>query len=200
MQRKKLVMNNFCLRQFVGHKNELVIPMDVGKFTEKLNDLYLGSDSVLRPGYAEFCKHLIVENFTDAPVYYAKISDENKLFLESDYVARTDYELPVLKRFFKKENVKSGKAKFLDVILYSRTQIELEEKSIDAKQNAHSEEDYDWGIISIKPQDEDFEIMMDPITMMRNSLGPSEGGSGVQLDREKYQQSVAFWSKNAVIL
>lgn len=29
----------------------------------------------------------------------------------------------------------------------------------------------------------DFEIPMDPITMMRNSLGAEEGGSGVKLDR-----------------
>jgi len=40
---------------------------------------------------------------------------------------------------------------------------------------------------------------MDPITMMRNSLGKSEGGSGVILDRKKYIESVLFWSKNAVI-
>jgi hypothetical protein len=34
---------------------------------------------------------------------------------------------------------------------------------------------------------------MAPITMMRNALGKEEGGSGVPLDREKYQESVEFW-------
>lgn len=41
---------------------------------------------------------------------------------------------------------------------------------------------------------------MDPITMMRNSLGVKEGGSGIPLDREKYRESVDFWSKNAIVL
>ena len=41
---------------------------------------------------------------------------------------------------------------------------------------------------------------MDPITMMRNALGPEEGGSGVKLDREKYKQSVDFWSRNAIVI
>ena len=41
---------------------------------------------------------------------------------------------------------------------------------------------------------------MDPITMMRNALGAEEGGSGVKLDRQKYKESVDFWSKNAIIL
>ena len=40
---------------------------------------------------------------------------------------------------------------------------------------------------------------MNPITMMRNSLGKEEGGSGVPLDRVKYMESVDFWSKNALI-
>lgn len=54
--------------------------------------------------------------------------------------------------------------------------------------------DYDWGIISIKPQDVDYEIPMLPITMMRNAVGKEEGGSGVPLVRELYLQSVEFWS------
>ena len=31
--------------------------------------------------------------------------------------------------------------------------------------------DYDWGIISVKCQDADHELPMQPITMMRNALG-----------------------------
>ena len=45
----------------------------------------------------------------------------------------------------------------------------------------------------------DHEIVMDPITMMRNALGKEEGGSGVQLDKTAYQKSVDFWSKHAII-
>ena len=31
--------------------------------------------------------------------------------------------------------------------------------------------DYDFGIVSVKPQDLDSETPMDPITIMRNALG-----------------------------
>ena len=37
---------------------------------------------------------------------------------------------------------------------------------------------------------------MTPITMMRNALGKSEGGSGVPLNREQYDLSVKFWSEH----
>lgn len=41
---------------------------------------------------------------------------------------------------------------------------------------------------------------MQPITMMRNALGKEEGGSGVPLDRKKYQQSVDYWKSHAPIV
>ena len=56
-----------------------------------------------------------------------------------------------------------------------------------------------WGIISIKAQDEDYETPMQPITIMRNALGREEGGSGVPLDRAKYEQSTAYWERHAQI-
>ena len=58
--------------------------------------------------------------------------------------------------------------------------------------------DYDWGIISIKPQGYDHELPMQPITMMRNALGKEEGGSGVGLDRAKYMESVEFWKEHVL--
>ncbi len=42
---------------------------------------------------------------------------------------------------------------------------------------------YSFGIVSVKPQDFDFEIPMDPITIFRNSLGIEYGGSGIKLDK-----------------
>ena len=57
-----------------------------------------------------------------------------------------------------------------------------------------------WGIISVKAQDEDYETPMQPITMMRNALGKEEGGSGVSLKREAYEQSVAYWETHAPIV
>ena len=46
----------------------------------------------------------------------------------------------------------------------------------------HKDLDYDYGIVSVKPQDADYETPMQPITMMRNALGKAEGGSGVPID------------------
>lgn len=40
---------------------------------------------------------------------------------------------------------------------------------------------------------------MDPITMMRNALGKEEGGSGVPLSRDKYMESVKYWSSHALV-
>lgn len=56
-----------------------------------------------------------------------------------------------------------------------------------------------WGIISVKGQLCDYELPMQPITMMRNALGKEYGGSGVPLDAEKYQESVTFWTENCAI-
>jgi hypothetical protein len=46
----------------------------------------------------------------------------------------------------------------------------------------------------------DKELPFTPITMMRNALGVSEGGSGIEIDRKKYMDGVEFWSKNVMIL
>ena len=59
--------------------------------------------------------------------------------------------------------------------------------------------DYDWGIVSIKAQDQDSEIPMEPITAMRNALGKDQGGSGVALDRDYYLSSVEFWNVHALV-
>lgn len=59
--------------------------------------------------------------------------------------------------------------------------------------------DRPWGIISLKAQTVNYELPMQPITMMRNALGKDQGGSGVPLEREKYMESVAFWTKYASI-
>lgn len=41
---------------------------------------------------------------------------------------------------------------------------------------------------------------MQPITMMRNALGREEGGSGVPLNREAYEESTAYWGKHAPVV
>lgn len=46
---------------------------------------------------------------------------------------------------------------------------------------------------------EDYETPMNPITMMRNALGIKYGGSGEEIDSEKYEESVLYWEKHAII-
>ena len=48
-------------------------------------------------------------------------------------------------------------------------------------------------------QDVSYEQPMTPITMMRNALGKSEGGSGVPLDRAQYDASVKFWREHVQV-
>ena len=38
-----------------------------------------------------------------------------------------------------------------------------------------------------------------PMTMIRNSMEMEHGGSGVELDREKYLESVEFWKTHAIV-
>jgi hypothetical protein len=128
----------------------------------------------------------------------AEITPENEHLLKTKYEARASYELPVLIRYFPSDAVKPKVAEYLDIILYSREQID-KENAATGEQDPYKDLDYEWGIVSVKPQDTDSECPMAPITMMRNALGKEEGGSGVPLDREKYKQSVEFWEKYALI-
>ncbi len=126
--------------------------------------------------------------------------------LRSGYVARTEKELPVLTRWFPTDAVVAPVATFLDVILYSREQITIENAATGTPVEMVAGEDGNlepqsapWGIISIKPQLENFETPMTPITAMRNALPKAEGGSGVPLDREQYLRAVDFWAQHAMI-
>ena len=157
-----------------------------------------GIDSNLKPGYAPFCKHLFMENFTTATSGTAEITEENKGKLESGYEARRENELAVLARWFPKDSFKADVAKYLDIILYSKDQVQEENKAM-GTEDPNKDIDYKYAIISVKPQDVDHELPMQPITMMRNSLGKEYGGSGVPFDQDKYKESVEYWQKNALI-
>ena len=118
--------------------------------------------------------------------------------LTSEYSARTESELPVLVRYFPKDAVENflKPAEYFDVILYSGEQIAKENDAMGTKRQSDSA----WGVVSIKPQDVDTELPMQPITMMRNALGKEEGGSGVALSRSEYTKSVTYWKDHASVL
>eukprot|EP00831_Metopus_contortus_P073538 TRINITY_DN67090_c0_g1_i1.p2 TRINITY_DN67090_c0_g1~~TRINITY_DN67090_c0_g1_i1.p2 ORF type:complete len:103 (+),score=27.79 TRINITY_DN67090_c0_g1_i1:166-474(+) len=87
-------------------------------------------------------------------------------------------------------------AKYLDVILYSREQIRLENEALGSPT---VDEEYDYGIVSVKPQDVDYEIPMQPITVMRNALGKEQGGSGIPINFSEYMKSVNFWKDHVTV-
>lgn len=103
-------------------------------------------------------------------------------------------------RWIPATGVEVPEAKMLDIILYSREQVEKEHSALPTEDKAGELPDAPWGIISIKAQDEDHETPMQPITMMRNALGKDEGGSGVTLDKQKYQASVDYWRFRVPVL
>ena len=188
-----LVVDPFCFRQFSENDKSkeyggTVFDVSIQKFEEIVNDRY--DSDLLKDGYAPFCKHLFVENdFTEGRVNVLPVTSENEHLLRCRYEARNEKELPVLSRYFPKDLVSDEQnplpvGKYLDLILYSREQINKE----NAAMGNDSKSDAPWGIVSIKAQDVDYELPMQPITCMRNALGAEHGGSGVPIIREEYMK------------
>jgi hypothetical protein len=154
------------------------------------------------PGYAPFCKLLVIKNFTDARIGSMPITLENYQYLRSGYSSRRESELPVFSRWFELP-IGKPKAKYLVLVLYSKEQIDKEGRITEGEHNDPNEKyipfDADWGVVAILGQSHPNEEPMKPETMLRNALGIEEGGSGVPLDREKYLKSVEFWDKNATV-
>ena len=184
-------MFELASRSYTGSRLSSVTKDD---FAAQINRLHAEGKAPLVDGYAPFCKHVFVPNFTEAKLPYLAITPENEHLLRSAYEARTEQELAVLIRWFPLSTAPPPpKAEWLDVILYSREQIEKEAIAM----GRTDEGTEPWGIIAVKAQSVDYELPMEPITMMRNALGVEEGGSGVPLEREKYAASVEFHSKHA---
>lgn len=165
-----------------------------------------------KKSYAPFCKHVFIENYTSAAPGQLTITEENRHLLRSGYTSRRPEELAVLSRWVEEGEVLNeiykGKplapAKFLDVILYSREQLAKEREAMPSKEDQGyplpPETGPQWGIISLKAQDEPHETPMQPITAMRNALGRDQGGSGMPLDKKKYDEAVEYWRERAGIV
>nr|CAG4709365.1 unnamed protein product [Naegleria fowleri] len=176
-------------------------------FEEYVNKEVSTGKYTLKDGYAPFCKHLFLlqtSEFAGCKQSFLEITKENEHLIRTEYQQRKENELPVLTRFFPQELVADQikEAKYLDIILYSKEQILREAEAMNEKSDYDKRPeiaDCEWGIISVKSQDVDYELPMSPITMMRNALGKEEGGSGVHLNRDKYMESVKFWKQYAII-
>jgi hypothetical protein len=202
---KRLILDTFAYRSFdkTYRKNYIDYPKE--NFLAEINKLLI-SYTQFKDGYAPFCKHLFIKNFVpNFKPNYVPITEQTEKLIKTCYETRQQNELPVLSRYIPLDSltkVDIPDAKYLDIILYSKEQIIKEKIAMKESQEeitALSNIDFEYGIIAIKPQDVDYELPMLPITMMRNALGVDQGGSGVQLEREKYMESVAFWEKNVII-
>ncbi len=140
-------------------------------------------------GYAPFCKHLFLCNWTDTRTGTMPITSGSEQFLKSAYKSREPNELPVLVRWFEGLDF-VPRAEWLDLVLYHREHLAEEGTDIG---------DADYGIVAILGQLDNRVFPMTPITAMRNALGIREGGSGVSLDRQAYAESVEFWNKQATV-
>lgn len=199
-----MVVDPFCFRQFSEHEasktySGTVFSQSVAEFEDIVNARF--DQSNLKDGYAPFCKHIfLVNDFTNAKVNVLPLTKENEHLVRTEYAARNEKEVPILQRFIPLDLVggteKLPVAKYLDLILYSREQIQKENESMG---KGKGEETAPWGIVSIKAQDVDYELPMNPITVMRNSLGKDQGGSGVPLDRDAYMESINYWKDNVVV-
>lgn len=165
----------------------------------RLQAAHAAGSAPLVDGYAPFCKHVFVANWAGARCGALRITAQNAALLRSGYGARSANELPVLQRWFPQSAVEAPVARMLDVILYSREQLVKERAATGRADTSEALPDAPWGVISIKAQDEDYELPMQPITSMRNALGREEGGSGVAIDRAAYAKAVAYWQDHAPI-
>lgn len=146
----------------------------------------------LQPGYDTFCRHLFIpaHAFPTITLKVAGIRPTNEVDLKTGYIRRRPDELPVLSRWFPAGAVEPIKARYLDLILYSREQI--------AKEGSETVE-APWGIITVNPELKQEETPILPMTQLRNALGTAEGGSGSPLNRDAYLKAVEFWDNHAII-
>jgi hypothetical protein len=190
--RQAITLTAFARRNWEpGSSGTRIIGIEPEELVAKCNAAIEGG-APLVPGYAPFCKHLFLENTSATRCGFAPITDANRGLLKSGYLARREGELPVLERWF--EDVEAPVATHLDVILYSHAQMLIEAQSF-----PEEIPDCDWGIVSTLGTLSPDEPPMPPITQLRNALGPSEGGSGVSIDRAAYEKAAAFWDTHAAV-
>ena len=187
----RIAMTEFALRNWEPRASGTRI---AGLTPEELVARCNAVGGPLADGYAPFCKHLFLPNDTPTRCAFAPITERNLPLLRSGYAKRREGEMAVLERWF--EGIAAPRAEWLDVILYSHAQLVAEAADYPDEQVVP---ECDWGIVSIIGTLEAAEPPMPPITQWRNALGRAEGGSGVPVDRAKYEAAVAFWDAHAPV-
>ena len=193
MKIEKIKITEFAKRHFDSKfGGTKILDLSVQEFEEVVDQQVKNGSYAILPGYADFCKLLVLKNFTIAKTGTLPITIENYQYLRTGFSSRTISELPVMDRWFELP-IPAPTAKYLVLVLYSKEQLDKERKEGEEEFNG------DCGVVAILAQMSEEEEVMKPITMMRNALGIEEGGSGVPINREAYKKSVDFWSKHATV-
>jgi len=198
-------MTDFALRhfdpEFGGTKILNLEPNDFETHLNTFKELYynkpeermIDSETVrvdILDGYAPFCKLLVMKNITDAKTGTLPITVANHQYLRSGYSSRREGEFAVFSRWFDLP-VPAPKAEYTITVLYSKEQLDKEAKSEYDKKMARKDIDSiglepptpfdaDWGVVAILGQMTSKEEPMKPITMLRNYMDISMGGSGMK--------------------
>ena len=189
-----IAITDFALRNWEpGASGTRIEGLSPEALVARCNAAMAGGQALV-PGYAPFCTHLFLPNDTPTRCGFAPITAANEARLRSGYRARREGERAVLERWF--EGVEAPVATWLDVILYSRAELEAEAAEYP---EGGIVPDCDWGIVSIIGTLEPREPPMPPITQIRNALGRAEGGSGRPIDPLRYDEAVAFWERHAAV-
>lgn len=193
-----LGVTEFCLRQFQpdARGTNLSDAKTPEEFLRRVSALQEKWE--MAPGYADFCRHLFVPNFLEkCPLGVVPLTPELLQFVRSGYKARRDSELPVLSRWVElpEDSPHRVRAPWLDLVLYSREQMIRE----GGESVLLADEKIEWGIVTVLSCETPEEAPMPPVTMFRNALGISEGGSGHALDREQYLRSVLYWDTHILV-
>ena len=198
-QHMTIVLDDFASRHWddPNYTGARITNMNKQEFIEYVRDYisqHGGFQNCSVEGYAPFCRHVFIENPTDAHVDSIEITPDIEKLIKSGYHSRRSDELPVLCRWIEARSLPNGIpiAKYLDLIFYSREQLIAEAKDMNLTIQPG---EWDWGLISIKGQMIAEETPMQPITAMRNALGREYGRSSVPIDEAKYRKSVEYWQK-----
>jgi len=187
-------------REFGGTKILNLEPQDFESYLNQFKEIYYNKPEDRKDGdfirvdildgYAPFCKLLVMKNITDAKTGTLPITVANHQYLRSGYSSRREGEFAVFSRWFDLP-VSAPKAEYTITVLYNKEQLDKEAKSEYDKAMARggvdsigleppTPFDADWGAVAILGQMTSKEEPMKPITMLRNYMDISMGGSGMK--------------------
>lgn len=187
-EKKTVGINDFVRRQtkpdFAGTK---VSPGKLEELRKKAEQaINTGQD---KKGYADFCRIVSIKD-PSILTSIAKITPENKKFLKTEKTKRREGEKEYEHKYFESKDVKGLPAHHVDLILYTREQLEKE-----GEKNTGS----DYDLISVNAEISEKGAPISPETMRRNVEGPKAGGSGYQHTEEEISESEKFWDQHALI-